>query len=109
MKSFAEFWPYYLGEHQNPLCRQLHFVGTTIALGLLVSAFLVGDPRLGVAALLSGYAFAWVGHFVIEKNRPATFKHPIWSFIGDWKMWALMLSGRLDGELSRLGIGAKAA
>lgn len=108
LQTFEEFWPYYLGEHRNPLCRTLHFVGSSVALGLLVTAVAVGQPALVLAALLSGYGFAWVGHFFVEKNRPASFGYPLWSFIADWKMWAMTLSGRLGGELSRLGITSTA-
>jgi hypothetical protein len=104
IQTFAEFWPYYLGEHRHPTCRLLHFIGSTLALGQLVAAVVLGQPQLGLTALLTGYAFAWVGHFLIEKNRPATFKYPLWSFIGDWKMWALTLTGRLGPELDRAGV-----
>ncbi len=99
--TFEQFWPYYLGEHKNPLCRNLHFVGTTLALSLLVTAAVTQQPWFVLGALLSGYAFAWVGHFFIEKNRPATFTYPLWSFAADWKMWAYTLSGKLNGELVR--------
>lgn len=104
IQTFAEFWPYYLGEHRNPTCRLLHFIGSTLALGQLVAAVVLGQPQLGFTALITGYAFAWVGHFFIEKNRPATFKYPLWSFIGDWKMWALTLTGKLGPELDRAGV-----
>ncbi len=95
--SFAEFWPYYLSEHKNPLNRRLHFVGTTILNGLLVTALLTGRPMLLLLCPLFGYGFAWYGHFLVEHNRPATFRHPIWSLMGDYKMYAHMLSGRLWG------------
>lgn len=104
--TFEAFWPYYLGEHKNPLCRTLHFIGTTLALSLLVTALVTGQLGLIFGALVSGYAFAWVGHFFIEKNRPATFTYPLWSFAADWKMWAYTLTGRLGGELSRHKIAA---
>ena len=92
--SFREFYPFYLGEHQNRTCRRLHFVGTSFALGFIVLAILRGDPRWLLAALLSGYAFAWVGHFFFEKNRPATFKYPLWSLMGDWRMFFETVSGK---------------
>ena len=93
--SFAEFYPFYLDEHQNRTCRRLHFVGTTLALGILVHSAVNAWAWGILVALVCGYAFAWVGHFFFEKNRPATFKHPFYSFIGDWVMWKDMLTGRI--------------
>jgi len=94
-ERFSDFYPYYLEEHRNRTCRRLHFVGTTLALALILGAFLWLQPWLLLVALLVGYAFAWVGHFFFEKNRPATFRHPFYSFIGDWVMWKDMLTGRI--------------
>lgn len=105
--SFEAFWPFYLGEHSLPITRWFHFVGTTIALLNLIAAVVYLAPWHVLSALLSGYAFAWVSHFFLEKNRPATFTYPLWSFIADWKMWALMLTGRLGGELSKHGVTPK--
>lgn len=93
--SFSEFYTFYLGEHCNRTCRRLHFAGSSLALGFVVLAVMRGDPRWLVAALLSGYAFAWVGHFFFEHNRPATFKHPLYSFAGDWVMFKDMLVGKI--------------
>jgi hypothetical protein len=104
IQTFEEFWPYYLGEHRNAVCRLLHFAGSTLALLIVVAAALSAQPWLLVVAVVSGYAFAWVGHFFVEKNRPASFKYPLWSFAADWKMWSMILIGRLDAELSRLGL-----
>jgi hypothetical protein len=95
--SFSEFWPYYLSEHANTLNRRLHFVGTTFVNLILLSALFTGQPKLLMACPLFGYGFAWVGHFIIEKNRPATFRHPIWSLMGDYKMYFYMLQGKLWG------------
>ena len=92
--SFAAFYPFYLDEHANRTSRRLHVVGSTIALGLVITAVVRGDWRFAVAALLTGYAFAWVGHFLFEKNRPATFKHPLYSFMGDWRLWWETVSGK---------------
>lgn len=93
--TFEEFWPYYLEEHSNPLCRILHFIGTTGAMGFVVAAVTTLNPLLIPGALVCGYGFAWVGHFIIEKNRPATFKYPLWSLRGDFKMYGMMLRGKL--------------
>jgi len=104
MQTFAEFWPFYLREHSRPATRTLHLAGTTLSLLLLVSALALRSGWLVLAALVCGYAFAWVGHFFVEHNRPATFKYPLWSFAADWKMWALAFRGRLGAELARAGV-----
>ena len=93
--SFADFWPYYLGEHSKPATRLLHCVGSLAAIAFAVLLVVIGKWWLFPLALVPGYAFAWAAHFFIEKNRPATFTHPLWSFMGDWKMLSLMLTGRL--------------
>lgn len=97
-------WPFYLGEHRDARNRALHAAGTSLALALLVSAVVSRLWWLSVVALASGYALAWVGHFVFEKNRPATFRYPIKSFCMDWRMWALTLTGRIRRECERHGI-----
>lgn len=96
--SFSDFWPYYLAEHSKPATRLLHYLGTVIAIGFLITVIAIGKWWLFPIAFIPGYAFAWVGHFFIEKNRPATFTYPLWSFMGDWKMLALMLTGRLKAR-----------
>jgi len=93
--SFAEFWPFYLGEHGKTATRLLHCIGSLSAIGTVITAIAIGRWYFFPLALIPGYGFAWFGHFFIEKNRPATFTYPLWSFIGDWKMLALMLTGRL--------------
>jgi hypothetical protein len=93
--SFAAFYPFYLAEHSNRTCRRLHFVGTSIGLICLIAALTTGRWWLIAVGLVSGYAFAWVGHFVFEHNRPATFRYPGYSFLGDWVMWRDMLTGRI--------------
>ena len=93
--TFREFYPFYLGEHVNRTCRRLHFVGTSLGLLMLIVAALTRNPWWLAAALVSGYAFAWVGHFFFEKNRPATFRYPLFSLAGDWVMWKDMLTGRI--------------
>ena len=104
MKTFAEFWPFYLREHSLPLTRALHFIGTSISVLFVLGAIALHRPALALGALLSGYAFAWVSHFFVEHNRPATFKYPFFSFAADWKMWALTIAGRLPAELQRAGV-----
>lgn len=93
--NFTEFYPYYLSEHSNRVCRRLHFVGTSLILGLVLLAILRDNLNWLWLIPLVGYGFAWVGHF-FEKNRPATFKHPIYSFIGDWVMYWDILRGRVS-------------
>ncbi len=91
--SYREFWPRYLGEHRRAATRALHYTGTCLGLFLLAGAVARGDWRLAVAALVCGYAFAWIGHAVVERNRPATFTHPWWSFISDFRMLFTWLAG----------------
>jgi hypothetical protein len=86
-RTFADFYPFYLGEHTNATCRRLHFIGTTIAAVLLVVTLATQRWWLIGVALVEAYAFAWVGHFFFEHNRPATFKYPLFSFLGDWRLW----------------------
>lgn len=93
--AFAEFYPFYLSEHSHQTSRRLHFVGTSIALALLITALVTRNPMLILWALLQGYAFAWVGHYFFEHNHPATFKYPFYSFTGDWRMWADILTGKI--------------
>lgn len=93
--SFREFYPYYLGEHADPTCRRLHFVGTSLVLGCLLLAIVLRNPWWLLGMPLAGYGFAWVGHFFFEHNRPATFKHPWYSLAGDWVMYRDMLTGRI--------------
>lgn len=85
--SFREFYPFYLGEHRNPTCRRLHFVGSCGVLALLGVALWRREAWWLLAALACGYGFAWVGHFFFEHNRPATFRHPLYSLAGDWVMF----------------------
>jgi hypothetical protein len=95
IKSFREFWPYYLSEHSRPATRWIHFFGTTLALVIVIGGTVMGYVRYIPIALIVGYGPAWYAHFKIEKNRPATFKYPFWSFFADFKMWFLMLTGQL--------------
>lgn len=100
-RSFAEFWPYYLREHSKPRTRALHYAGTTLVVSIALFAALSGRWLWLTAIPLAGYGFAWVAHFKIEKNRPATFTYPLWSFAADFKMWWLWLTRRLERELRK--------
>ncbi len=93
--SFNDFYPFYLSEHSHQTSRRLHFVGTSIGFLCIVAAILTRQPMLILYGVLQGYAFAWVGHFFFEHNRPATFKYPFYSFAGDWRMWADILTGKI--------------
>ncbi len=95
--TFEAFWPYYLSEHKNGLNRRLHFIGTTLVCVLVLAAALTLNPRVLLFAPIAGYGFAWAGHFLVEKNRPATFRHPLWSLRGDFRMYGKMLRGQLWG------------
>ena len=94
-QSFREFYPFYLSEHANPTCRRLHFVGTTLVIAFLATAFLTRNAWWLVGALVAGYGLAWIGHFFFEHNRPATFTYPAYSFIGDWVMFKDLLTGKI--------------
>lgn len=99
--SYAAFWPHYLGEHSRPATRLLHAAGTLGGLAILVAALVLERYWLLPVALVFAYGLAWIGHFRIERNRPATFRHPLWSLRADFHMIALLLAGRLDAELAR--------
>lgn len=94
-RSFAEFYPYYLSEHQNRTSRRLHVVGTGLVIIFALWALFSGRGVLWLLVPLVGYGFAWVGHFFFEKNRPATFRHPLYSLMGDFAMFRDVMLGRL--------------
>src|SRR5260221_11745443 len=102
-RSFGDFYPFYLSQHANRTCRRLHFIGTTLGLVALLHAFSTLDFWWILVGLAVGYLFAWVGHYFFEKNRPATFTHPLYSFMGDWGMWKEMLTGRTRFYAGRAG------
>jgi hypothetical protein len=93
--SFAEFYPFYLSEHSNVNCRRLHFVGSTLVLVCVAMLFVTGRPQYFLYGLLCGYGLAWIGHFGFEKNKPASFKQPFYSFLGDWVMYRDIWVGRV--------------
>ena len=92
---FRDFYPYYLSEHSHRTCRRLHFVGTTLVLLIVALALYSRQLRWLWLAPIAGYAFAWIGHYRYEKNRPATFRHPLYSLMGDWLMYWHLLRGKL--------------
>lgn len=100
-RSFAEFWPFYLREHSKPRTRALHYAGTSLVVAIALFALLTGRWAWLLAIPLAGYGFAWVAHFAVEKNRPATFTYPLWSLAADFKMWWLWLTRRLEPELQK--------
>lgn len=103
-RSFQAFWPFYLREHANPRTRAFHYAGTSLVVLLGAGALLTGNGWLLLAMPVAGYAFAWVSHAAIERNRPATFTYPLWSLRADFRMWWLWLTGRLGKELAAAGV-----
>lgn len=93
--SFNDFYPYYLAEHSNSTCRRLHFIGTSLVIALVAWIVASGSWMLLIALPVAGYSFAWIGHFFFEKNRPATFRHPLYSLFGDFVMYRDMLVGKV--------------
>lgn len=106
IETFADFWPYYLAQHRHPVCRLLHFMGTSGFIVMVVGALVIQPPGMPWILLLApvvAYGLAWVGHFFVEGNRPATFGHPFWSLAADFRMYGWMLTGRLwTGDLQDL-------
>jgi hypothetical protein len=94
--TFREFYPFYLCEHANRMCRRLHFIGSWLVIGVFVCAIAFADARWLLLAPVAGYGFAWAGHFFFEKNRPATFTHPLYSLAGDWVMFWDILRRRVS-------------
>ena len=101
-QSFSEFYPYYLEEHGDSRCRALHYTGSLLVLALLGFVLATGSWLLLWLLPFVGYGFAWVGHFVFEKNRPATFRYPVYSLMGDWVMLKDFLTGRLKSVHPKL-------
>lgn len=100
--SFSEFYPYYLSEHKDPVCRRLHYMGSTLVLAILATLVVTGLWGYWWLMLVAGYGFAWVGHFKFEHNKPATFKYPFYSLAADWVMYKDFLTGQLEQKLQKL-------
>lgn len=101
-QSFEEFWPYYVAEHSQPGTRALHAAGTTASVACAVGLLLGRKWKLLPLAVVPGYGAAWLAHFLIERNKPATFDYPFWSLIGDYKMVGMMLAGKMDAEVKQI-------
>lgn len=104
MRRFRDFWPYYLQEHAHPGTRMLHYAGTSIVVALVASATLFEKRWLLAALPVAGYGFAWAGHLLIERNRPATFRYPLWSLRADFVMWQRFLTGHIGQDLDDAGV-----
>jgi hypothetical protein len=100
-KSFAAFYPFYLLEHQQPLCRTLHYLGSSLVLTVLLFIAFTGAWNWFWLLFIVGYGFAWIGHFFVEHNRPATFKYPFYSLMADWVMFKDFLTGQLNAKLAQ--------
>jgi hypothetical protein len=109
ISTYRQFWPHYLREHAKPLTRAIHVLGTCLAVITLGAAAIFGSAWLLLAALTIGYGPAWYAHFFIEKNRPATFRFPLWSLISDFRMAGLWLLGRLSKELELAGVQSRSS
>lgn len=104
IRDYPTFWRYYLREHAKPRTRLLHLCGTGLALAALLALVLTGDPLFVLAALVAGYGPAWIAHFFVEKNQPATFSYPLWSLFSDFRMAWCWIRGQLNRELSKAGV-----
>ena len=102
IRDFQSFWPFYVGEHRRPGCRIWHYAGTAAGSGLALAGLVTWIPWLIPVGLTIGYGCAWIGHFCVEGNRPATLRYPLWSFLADYKMFALAVTGRMRGEVARV-------
>lgn len=102
IKSFEDFWPYYVRAHKNPVTRTVHAIGTSVGAAVAITGYLLGKKSLIPVGAAIGYGCAWYSHFFIEGNKPATFGHPLYSLAGDWVMISKMLRGTMDAEVERV-------
>jgi hypothetical protein len=102
--SYAEFWPFYLQEHAQPRTRTFHYIGTSLVIAIATISIVTMNWLLLLAMPVAGYFFAWVSHAFIERNKPATFIHPLWSLVSDFRMFFMWVTGRLDAELRKVGV-----
>jgi hypothetical protein len=107
MLRYREFWPFYVSQHLQPVTRLLHFLGTSAALLCIVAAVATHIWWLLLLAPIVAYGLAWVAHFFVERNKPATFTYPLWSLVGDFHMYGLMWLGRMDAEVRKQNAGEK--
>jgi len=102
--TYRDFWLYYLQEHAKPQTRAIHYLGTGLSSFCAIAAFVTGNLWFIAGAALGGYGPAWIGHFFIEHNRPATFTYPLWSLASDYRMTWRWLTGRIGGDLALAGV-----
>lgn len=107
IRSYRDFWPFYLEEHSKPLTRILHYVGSVLAILLIALAITLPSWWLLLPVPIVGYGFAWVAHFGIERNQPATFTYPLWSLMSDFRMLFTWLGGGMSGEMRKYNIVAR--
>jgi hypothetical protein len=103
-KTYSAFFDFYLSEHSRPATRAVHYLGSTFGIAALILTIVTHNPLWVLAGLVAGYGCAWIGHFFIEHNRPATFKYPLWSFFGDYHMFFLWLTGQLEKRRKQAGL-----
>lgn len=102
--NFEDFWLFYLREHADPRTRTLHYIGTGMAVFGIAACIVIGKLWFLLAVPIAGYGPAWIAHFFIEKNRPATFTYPLWSLASDFRMAFAWLTGQISEELARAGV-----
>ena len=108
IQTYREFWPFYLSQHRHATTRAIHYVGSSCFVVFAVAAVATVNPWLLLPAFALFYLPAWVAHFVIEGNRPATWTYPVWSFVSDLRMLGYWLTGRLEAEFARTRHAAEA-